>query len=172
MHNRVRQLVILLTTAVCLFYLSYRGLYTLNFTTWSATFLSVALFVAESFGVVSVLLFFIQVWEVHEPPQQPILEGRSVDVFVPTYNEDPLLLRATLEACRRLDYPHRTYLCDDGGSEARFNDPEKHAATAKRRAELQALCDELGATYMIRPDNRHAKAGNLNHAFTKTDGEF
>ena len=25
---------------------------------------------------------------------------------------------------------------------------------------------------MIRPDNRHAKAGNLNHAFAKTDGEF
>ena len=172
MHNRVRQLVILLTTAVCLFYLSYRGLYTLNFTTWPATILSVALFIAESFGVVSVLLFFIQVWEVYEPPQLPILEGRTVDVFVPTYNEDPLLLRATLEACRRLEYPHRTYLCDDGGSEARFNDPEKHAATAKRRAELQALCDELGATYMIRPDNRHAKAGNLNYAFTKTDGEF
>ena len=172
MQTRVRQLVILLTTAVCLFYLGYRGLFTLNFTTWSASILSVSLFVAESFGVVSVLLFFIQVWEVHEPPQQPILEGRTVDVFVPTYNEDPLLLRATLEACRRLDYPHRTYLCDDGGSEARFNDPEKHAATAKRREELQALCDELDATYMIRPDNRHAKAGNLNYAFTKTSGEF
>jgi tetratricopeptide (TPR) repeat protein/cellulose synthase/poly-beta-1,6-N-acetylglucosamine synthase-like glycosyltransferase len=172
MQTRVRQLVILLTTAVCLFYLTYRGLYTLNFTTWSATFLSVSLFMAESFGVVSVLLFFVQVWDVYEPPQQPILEGRTVDVFVPTYNEDPLLLRATLEACRRLDYPHRTYLCDDGGSEARFNDPEKHAATAKRREELQALCDELGATYMIRPDNRHAKAGNLNYAFTKTTGEF
>lgn len=172
MQTRIRQLVILLTTAVCLFYLGYRGLYTLNFTTWSASILSVSLFVAESFGVVSVLLFFIQVWEVYEPPQQPILEGRTVDVFVPTYNEDPLLLRATLEACRRLDYPHRTYLCDDGGSEARFNDPEKHAATAKRREELQALCDELDATYMIRPDNRHAKAGNLNYAFTKTSGEF
>ena len=46
------------------------------------------------FGVVSVLLFFVQVWEVYEPPQQPMLEDRTVDIFVPTYNEDPLLPRA------------------------------------------------------------------------------
>jgi tetratricopeptide (TPR) repeat protein/cellulose synthase/poly-beta-1,6-N-acetylglucosamine synthase-like glycosyltransferase len=172
MHTRFRQAVILATTAVCSYYLIYRGLYTLNTTTWPAAILSICLYCAEAFGVVSVFLFFVQVWEVSEPPQQPVLEGRTVDIFVPTYNEDPLLLRATLEACRRVEYPHKTYLCDDGGSDARFNDPEKHEATKKRREELQALCDELGATYQIRPDNRHAKAGNLNYAFTQTSGEF
>lgn len=100
-------------------------------------------------------LFFLQVWDAREPPQQPVLEGRTVDVFVPTYNEDPQLLRATLEACLRMEYPHKTYVCDDG-----------------KRPAVKALAEELGVHYMIRPDNRHAKAGNLNHAFEKTNGEF
>ena len=31
---------------------------------------------------------------------------------------------------------------------------------------------ELGIKYISRPDNRHFKAGNLNNAFERTDGEF
>ena len=31
---------------------------------------------------------------------------------------------------------------------------------------------ELGVNYVSRPDNRHFKAGNLNYAFERTDGEF
>ena len=75
---------------------------------------------------------------------QPVLEGRSVDLFVPTYNEEPSLLRATLEACVRMDYPHKTYVLDDG-----------------RRPEVEALARELGVNYIARLDNRHFKAGNL-----------
>lgn len=30
----------------------------------------------------------------------------------------------------------------------------------------------MGVQYIIRPDNHHAKAGNLNHALQKTDGEL
>src|SRR5205807_4933370 len=92
----------------------------------------------------------------------------------PTYNEDPAILRATLEACQRMEYPHRTYLCDDGGTEARCNDPnpEKSKPSRERQKLLQDICAELGCTYMTRPDNRHAKAGNLNYAFEQTDGEF
>ncbi|HJT79255.1 MAG TPA: tetratricopeptide repeat protein, partial [Gemmataceae bacterium] len=89
-----------------------------------------------------------------------------------TYNEDPQLLRATIEACSRIDYPHKTYLCDDGGTDARLAHPQNGPAARARAEILKAMCAELGAIYMPRPDNRHAKAGNLNHAFTKTDGEF
>jgi len=108
-----------------------------------------------AWGILNLFLFFLQVWEVKEPPAQPVLEGRTVDVFVPTFNEDPTLLRATLEACVRMDYPHRTYVLDDG-----------------RRPEVEALARELGIEYIARPDNRHFKAGNLNYAFERTDGEF
>jgi len=34
------------------------------------------------------------------------------------------------------------------------------------------LCEELGAHYLTRPDNAHAKAGNINEALTRTCGEF
>ena len=62
---------------------------------------------------------------------------------------------ATLEACARMDYPHKTYVLDDG-----------------RRPEVEALARELGINYFARPDNRHFKAGNLNYAFERTDGEY
>jgi cellulose synthase/poly-beta-1,6-N-acetylglucosamine synthase-like glycosyltransferase/predicted Zn-dependent protease len=154
-HQKARQAVIAASLAVCLFYLIYRLFFTLNLTTSYAIFVSLFLWVGELYGVFVLVLFFVQVWDSREPPQRPVLEGRAVDVFVPTYNEDPQLLRATLEACNRLNYPHKTYVCDDG-----------------KRPAVKALAEELGVHYMIRPDNRHAKAGNLNHAFDKTDGEF
>ena len=78
-----------------------------------------------------------------------------MDVFVPTFNEDLTILRPTFEACVRMDYPHRTFVLDDG-----------------RRPEVEALARELGVNYVSRPDNRHFKAGNLNYAFERTDGEF
>jgi cellulose synthase/poly-beta-1,6-N-acetylglucosamine synthase-like glycosyltransferase/tetratricopeptide (TPR) repeat protein len=147
--------LILFASAICVFYLVYRALYTFNLSTGYAVFCSVFLYVGEFFGIINLLLYFLQVWEVDEPAQQPVLEGRTVDVLVPTYNEDPQLLRATLEACIRMDYPHKTYVLDDG-----------------RRTEVEALARELGVIYISRPDNRHAKAGNLNNALEQTGGEF
>ena len=140
MHSKVRKLCILFTALITIAYLTYRGLYTLNLTTPYAIIISVLLYIAEIYGVMNMLLFFLQVWEVEEPPQQPVLENRTVEVFVPTYNEDPDLLRGTLQACVRMDYPHKTYLCDDGGTDARINDPEKGPAARERAEQLKAIC--------------------------------
>jgi predicted Zn-dependent protease/cellulose synthase/poly-beta-1,6-N-acetylglucosamine synthase-like glycosyltransferase len=172
MSNAMRKLLILIISSVSIIYLIYRGFFTLNLTTTYAVAASAALLLAETYGVLCVLLYCVQVWDPSEPPQQPVLPGRTVDVFVPTYNEDVMILRATLEACVRMEYPHRTYLCDDGGTEQRLNDPEKGAAARDRAAKLKALCAELGVIYTTRPKNEHAKAGNLNHALRQTDGEF
>jgi cellulose synthase/poly-beta-1,6-N-acetylglucosamine synthase-like glycosyltransferase len=151
----MRKLLIVLASVICVSYLAYRAIYTLNLSGIYAPIASIALYVAELYGIFNLFLFFLQVWEVDEPPVQPVLEGRTVDVFVPTYNEDVSLLRATLEACVRLDYPHRTHVLDDG-----------------KRPEVETLARELGINYISRPDNRHFKAGNLNYAFERTDGEF
>jgi cellulose synthase/poly-beta-1,6-N-acetylglucosamine synthase-like glycosyltransferase/Flp pilus assembly protein TadD len=153
--NRFRQPLMLLTLAITLVYLVYRAWFTLNLASPYAVFASLILYGAEIWGCVSMALFFLQVWEIEEPPQQPVLEGRTVDVFVPTYNEDVQMLRGTLQACLAMDYPHRTYILDDG-----------------KRAEVKALAEELGVVYMTRENNLHAKAGNLNAALEKTDGEF
>jgi len=150
-----RKFMILSASVICVFYLAYRAIYTFNLSTPYAVFASVFLYVGEFFGIMNLLLYFLQVWEVNEPPVEPVLEGRTVDVLVPTYNEDPQLLRATLEACIRMDYPHKTYVLDDG-----------------HRPEVEVLARELGVIYISRPDNRHAKAGNLNNALEQTGGEF
>lgn len=150
-----RKFMIVFASIICVFYLAYRAIYTFNLATPYAVFASVFLYVGEFFGIMNLLIYFLQVWEVDEPPAQPVLEGRTVDVLVPTYNEDPALLRATLEACIRMDYPHKTYVLDDG-----------------RRPEVEALANELGVIYISRTDNRHAKAGNLNNALEQTDSEF
>ncbi len=171
-HPRFRQSLILLTCVTCVVYLVYRACFTLNLTTPYAVCVSLALFAAELFMGVLMLLFLLQVWRLDEPPEQPVLPNRTVDVLVPTYNEDVEILRTTLLACVQMDYPHKTYLCDDGGTDARINDPEKGPAARKRQQSLQALCAEVGAIYRTRPANEHAKAGNMNSVLSQTDGEF
>ncbi|MEY2745233.1 MAG: hypothetical protein RL112_275 [Planctomycetota bacterium] len=155
MKSKLRQPLMLATLAICVLYLVYRALYTLNLENPYAVFASLLLYLAEVWGCVSLGLFFLQIWEVDEPAEQPVLEGRTVDVFVPTYNEDVQLLRGTLQACVAMEYPHRTYVLDDG-----------------RRPEVKALAEELGVVYIARDNNLHAKAGNMNNALEQTDGEF
>jgi cellulose synthase (UDP-forming) len=80
----------------------------------------------------------------------------SVDILIPTYNEPDFILRRTVVGCQAIDYPNkRIYLLDD-----------------THRPEIRALATELGCEYRTRPDNRHAKAGNLNHAIAHTHGEL
>ncbi len=76
--------------------------------------------------------------------------------MIPTYDEPEFILRRTIIGCQALDYTPKTiYLLDD-----------------TRRPTIQALAAELGCEYITRPDNQHAKAGNLNHAFPQTQGEL
>ncbi len=91
------------------------------------------------------------------PPavRPPVTPGREVDVYVCTYDEPLEVVAATLAGCRALTYPHTTYLLDDG-----------------RRPEMEELAHTAGAVYLTRPDNSHAKAGNINAALERTEGEL
>lgn len=150
-----RQLLILLSLLAAVIYLGYRGIYTLNLESPYAIFASLLLYIAELWGVVLMALFFFQVWETTSPEPAKPLEGKSVDVMIPTYNEDVHLLRGTVEAAKAIRYPHTTYLLDDGN-----------------RTEVKELAEELGVEYITRENNMHAKAGNLNNALDQTNGEF
>lgn len=80
----------------------------------------------------------------------------SVDVFIATYNEPPEVLEKTMVGALALDWPEaRVWVLDDG-----------------RRAWLRDFCLRKGAGYITRPDNKGAKAGNINHALAVTDAEF
>jgi len=150
-----RRLAMCVATIMTVVYLGVRGLFTLNLSSPLAVGISLMLYVAECYGGVLLFFFFFQIWDVRNPAPVPVLLGRSVDVLIPTYNEDPQLLRGTISAALKINYPHRTCVLDDG-----------------KRAEVKTLCEELGADYITRPTNLHAKAGNLNHALGMTDGEL
>jgi cellulose synthase (UDP-forming) len=80
----------------------------------------------------------------------------TVDIFIPTYNEPFEVLEKTITGALCLDYPSaKIWVLDDG-----------------RRQWLKEFCEAKGVGYLNRPDNAHAKAGNINHALTKTSGEF
>ncbi|WP_051330032.1 UDP-forming cellulose synthase catalytic subunit [Niveispirillum irakense] len=124
--------------------------------------LSIGLLLAELYGWVVMVLGYMQsAWPLGRKPV-PLPEDISVwpvvDVMIPTYNEGLDIVRNTVWAAQAMDWPRdrlRIHLLDDG-----------------KRTEFKEFAEEWGVSYIIRPDNKHAKAGNLNHAMTKTDGEF
>lgn len=153
--NVVRKCAIVAAVTAAAFYLGFRLLFTINSESYYAVVASVVLLAAESWGTLLMFLYFLQVWDTHDPEVVSPVAGKKVDVFLPTYNEDVQLLRGSINALNQLDYPHTTYVLDDG-----------------RRDSVAELCRELGVEYIARENNLHAKAGNLNHALDRTDGEY
>jgi cellulose synthase (UDP-forming) len=110
---------------------------------------------AELYGFLTVLLHLFMVWRLTLRDSPPAPAGKTVDVFIPTINESVPLVRRTLIAALHMDYPHETWLLDDGN-----------------RPEMAQLAQELGVHYLARGNNLHAKAGNLNHALANSCGEY
>ncbi len=148
----MRRTVAIVAMAVTAYYLYWRYTETFN---PKALFFSWSLFAAECFGFLSTVLFYFTVWKPRNRTAPPHLEGRSVDVFIPTMNESIQVLRTTLLACNDLKYPHRTLVLDDGS-----------------RPEVKALCEELNCIYLARNSSEHAKAGNLNFGLLHSRAEF
>ena len=109
-------------------------------------------------------------------PREDDAKLPTVDVLIPSYNEDESILAMTICAAKGMDYPSeklKVWLLDDGGTDQKCadKDPVKAAAAYRRRLSLQGLCRELGATYLTRARNEHAKAGNLNNGLVHSTGE-
>ncbi|MCS6787511.1 MAG: UDP-forming cellulose synthase catalytic subunit [Thiobacillaceae bacterium] len=162
-------------------YLYWRATETLVVTDPFSTLAMLALFLAELYAVAIFFLgIFVNVMPLHRVlPTLPADRTRwpTVDVLIPTYDEDPELLQTTLIAALNMRYaPGRmqVYLLDDGGTDQKCNDPDpiKAMAARLRREQLQALCARVGAHYLTRARNVHAKAGNLNAALAHIDGEL
>jgi cellulose synthase (UDP-forming) len=101
----------------------------------------------------------------------------TVDIFVPSYNEDRHILATTLAAAKSLDYPAgklTVWLLDDGGTDQKCadGDADKAEEARARRQVLQSLCADLGVSYLTRRRNLHAKAGNLNNGLQHSVGEI
>lgn len=152
-NKHVIRILSLIAAVYMLYYLVWRAVDTLN---PHYFVLSLLLLIAEAQGVANFLLFTMMTWNT-EPKKAEIRlnTDKTIDVFVPTYNEDIEILEATLIGCMNMRIPHNTYVLDDG-----------------RRPHVKELADRLGCGYLTRPDNKHAKAGNINSALRQTSGEL
>ena len=162
-------------------YIGWRITDTLPFNDGWAIIPGILLLCAELYGFLVLCLgLFVNTDPTPRPSvgfsmQSPDLP--SVDVLIPTYDETPELLRATLVAAQVIRYPGdklNVYLCDDGGTENKCTQADEKArkAAIARAADLKTICKELGVTYLTRKKNERAKAGNINEALKETNGDL
>ncbi|WP_126445162.1 glycosyltransferase [Sulfuricystis multivorans] len=144
-------LIALTFVGVSIWYLTWR-LGTFN---EQALGFSLLLYGAELYGTLTALLHLFMTWRLRIRVAPPPPAGLKVDVFIPTYNESVELVRNTLIAATHMDYPHETWLLDDGN-----------------RPEMAALAKEFGIRYLARQENTDAKAGNLNNALRHSKADF
>jgi cellulose synthase (UDP-forming) len=146
-------------------YLLWRSLTTLNVSNPLDGVFSIGLFLLELFLLLTNILQLFLMLRVKDRRSEAnrlaidVVEGRftpAVDVLIPTYNEPAYILRRTVIGCQAIDYANKKiYLLDD-----------------TRREEIRQIAEELGCEYRTRANNHHAKAGNLNHALTHTQGDL
>ena len=128
---------------------------------WDTVVVLLLLF-AEFYAFATLILGYFQTLRPLQRPPVPLAgnpeQWPSVDVFIPTYNESLSVVRATVLGALALDYPatkFKVFVLDDG-----------------RRREFAHFCSQVGAGYITRDNNAHAKAGNINHALASTSGEL
>ncbi len=154
-------LIILSVTASCR-YLWWRYSSTLNWDDSLSLFLGGVLLAAETFSWVVLMLGYFQTsWPLNRKPEM-LPEEQSVwptiDLFIPTYNEDLDVVKATVYASMGVDWPRdklNIYILDDG-----------------KRDNFRDFAKSVGVNYIRRPTNEYAKAGNINYALKQTKGEF
>ncbi len=180
--SAVRVFLIVANFALYLRYLVWRGSETLPFELgWLAAACGMVLFLTECYCFVHQSLSHLT--EVGKTKRVPLplpadhQTWPTVDVFIPTYDEDPNIVRTTVIAATQMDFPAeklRVYILDDGGTHALLEDADQIRASrrAARVAKVQEIASRYGATYLTRESNEHAKAGNLNHALRHSTGEF
>jgi len=175
-----RLLFLMLAVYVVMRYFHWRLFSTLSYDDFFSFLASSGLFAAEVYGIIVFLLsIFVGIRPIEREPAPAIDVSRdlpTVDVFVPSYDENETLLKVTLVAATAMRYPGqvRIYLLDDGGThhKRKQTDAIKAKASWLRRHKLKSLCRQLGVRYMTRHDNSHAKAGNMNAALPHTSGDL
>lgn len=173
--------------AVGIVYLQYRarntiGIYEQSHTPGLLTY-QILFFVLECISILSIVFRVFETWNVTQrncidlkripneliaphfahstrsrvPPR--FCNYPSVGIFIPCYNEDVDLVTETVVAALQIDYPAQlltVYLCDDG------KDPLKRSVISQLRHQHRNV------HYVIRPQHKHAKSGNLNYAIERT----
>jgi cellulose synthase (UDP-forming) len=131
---------------------------------WGAldAFFIVSLILAETYAFFILFLGYFQtIWPLRRAPvalPDAEEEWPHVDVLIPTYNEPLDVVRYTALGALNMDWPAdklHVYLLDDGS-----------------RKEFLEFAYEAGVGYRTRPDNSHAKAGNINAALKTINSPY
>ncbi|WP_345829462.1 UDP-forming cellulose synthase catalytic subunit [Erwinia sp. HDF1-3R] len=160
--RNVSMVMVFLSALMSTRYIYWRATQTLAFNSEVEAILGIGLFIAELYVWLILILGYLQTsWPLKrtiEPMPDDIRLWPTVDIYVPSYNESLDVVRDTVLAAQCIDYPRdkiKIYLLDDG-----------------KRSEFAVFAADAGVGYITRDDNRHAKAGNLNHAMHITKGEL
>ncbi len=152
----MRPLIVFLSCFASVRYFYWRVSSTINLDSSGDGVVSLLLLLAEIYGLLILFLGYFQTIEVQTRTAPAPTRFPTVDILIPTYNESVDIVRRTVIGALTIDYPQKTvYVLDDG-----------------HRPAIEALAQSLGAVYLSRPDNKHAKAGNLNFALRRTGGEL
>ncbi|MBU0498472.1 MAG: cellulose synthase catalytic subunit [Gammaproteobacteria bacterium] len=164
------QFLATLALGIGAWYIAWRWGWSLNY---NALWFSIPLVMAETAAYIGLALFTINLWKTwdypkQEPPayyadcvreagaaQRPI----KIDVFFPSFDEDPELVRLSLRDAKRIRYPHpidmKIHVLDDG-----------------KRESMKQLAEEEAVGYITRDNNIGFKAGNMRNAMEQTSGDF
>ncbi len=177
-----RQIALALGTSIVLRYAYWRTTSTLPPLNQPEDFIpGLLVYLAEMY---SIFMLFLSLFVVMRPMAPRTLKVSSsdpdlptVDVFVPTYNEEAALLATTLASAKAMDYPAdklTVWLLDDGGTVQKRNSENIEAAqeAEERYVELQKLAADLDCRYLTRERNEHAKAGNMNNGLKVSHGDL
>lgn len=159
-----RTVIFAICALLALRYMVWRVTETVPSLAWTVDSLaSWSLLVIEAFAMLGSLSSYLMLsrtknrseeverhWKWWEKPEYGPPKNQQVAILIATYNEDLGVLERTIVGAQSLRHPHKTiYVLDDG-----------------KRDWLRDYCAQIGVEYVRRPDNKGAKAGNINHALT------
>jgi len=114
------------------------------------------LIAAELFNLTQALGFWWTISNEYVREKRAPSQRVAVDVFIPVYKEPPEIVDLTVAAAVGMRAAEvRVWVLDDGNDDA-----------------MRDLAEGYGVGYIRRPQHTGAKAGNINHALTKTDAPF
>ncbi|QJT83145.1 UDP-forming cellulose synthase catalytic subunit [Kosakonia sp. MUSA4] len=155
-------MLIVLSLTVSCRYIWWRYTSTLNWDDPVSLVCGLVLLFAETYAWIVLVLGYFQVaWPLNRQPvplPKDMSLWPSVDIFVPTYNEDLNVVKNTIYASLGIDWPKdklKIWILDDGG-----------------REEFRQFASMVGVEYIARTTHEHAKAGNINNALKYAKGEF
>ncbi|MXU64636.1 glycosyltransferase [Oceanomicrobium pacificus] len=167
-HEAIWQVLAAAAGGLGLWYLVWRWTASLN---PDALLFSLAVVMAETCAFIGMCLYFHNLWSMRDPAPAPPPERRSdlvpgggdgpvsVDIFLPTYDEAPELVRLSIRDACAVDRPNglrvTVHVLDDGN-----------------RAAMAAVAADEGVNYITRDSNIGFKAGNLRNAMEQTHGDF